>query len=169
MPTPTGGWQFTRRARRRCWRRTLDVSTFLPGRDCLGQDIMARLIRQERNCVEVRLLVDGIGVYLAAQARQCYTQDWAFATQGARRAAALEAEPVPACGTGAQLVASGPDQAEDMLYALLIATCFSARQRMVRRHILFRARCDAADGPDAGRAARRGGRFAAAAPLPTTC
>ena len=195
-------------------RRTLDVSTFLLGRDALGQDVMARLMRQARSGVQVRLLVDGIGAYLggrpdlkplaaagvrvalfvspfgsplpgrtnlrnhrkmviadgqrlwtggrnlaaeyfvgdaatrrptpawidlsfdccgdlAAQARQCYEQDWAFATQGARHAAAPQAEPVPACGTGAQLVASGPDQAEDTLYALLIASCFSARQRIV--------------------------------------
>jgi len=197
-------------------RRTLDVSTFVLGRDALGQEVMAQLMQQARQGVRVRLLVDGIGVYLggrpdlaplrragvqvalfvspfrsalpgrtnlrnhrkmvladgrrlwtggrnlaaeyftgdparaappwtdlsvdvcgdlAAQAQQRYEQDWAFATQRPRRAPAPALAPAsaagPACAAGAQLVASGPDQAEDTLYALLIASCFSAQRRIL--------------------------------------
>ena len=42
----------------------LDVSTFVLGRDVLGDEIIERLKRQARAGVKVRLLVDGIGIYL---------------------------------------------------------------------------------------------------------
>ena len=44
--------------------RTLDVSTFLIGRDVVGDEIVARLIERARAGVRVRLLIDGIGIYL---------------------------------------------------------------------------------------------------------
>ena len=43
---------------------TLDVSTFLLGRDALGGEIAARLKARARAGVKVRLLIDGIGIYL---------------------------------------------------------------------------------------------------------
>ena len=193
---------------------TLDVCTFLLGRDTLGNQISQLLIEQARKGVRVRLLIDGIGVYLggrpalsplrragvqvalfvspfrsalpgrtnlrnhrkmviadgermwtggrnlaaeyfvgdaalhtpkspwidlsfdfsgdlARQALQRFEQDWAFATQ--TRPPALAAVSVPADSdvTVAQLIASGPDQAEDTLYSLLIASCFTARTRIL--------------------------------------
>ena len=197
---------------------TLDICTFLLGRDTLGSEVMELLMRQARQGVRVRLLIDGIGAYLgghpdlkplsaagvqvarfvspfrsplpgrtnlrnhrkmviadgqrlwsggrnlaaeyfvgdaacqpqkipwidlsfdfggdlARQAQQRFDQDWAFATQAARPAAALPALPAFAAPasemTGAQLIASGPDQAEDTLYSLLIASCFTARRRIL--------------------------------------
>ncbi|MDB5870070.1 MAG: cardiolipin synthetase 2 [Polaromonas sp.] len=194
---------------------TLDICTFILGRDSLGHEIGDLLIRQARKGVRVRLLIDGIGVYLggrprlkplsaagvrvalfvspfrsalpgrtnlrnhrkmviadgqrmwtggrnlaaayfvgdancqppqapwtdlsfdfcgelAGQASQRFEQDWAFATQGSRAALALPVVAAPAAdGIGAQLVASGPDQAEDTLYALLISSCFTARSRIL--------------------------------------
>ena len=194
---------------------TLDICTFLLGRDSLGREISELLIRQARKGVQVRLLIDGIGVYLgghpdlkpltaagvqvalfvspfrsplpgrtnlrnhrkmviadgrrmwsggrnlaaeyfvgeavsqpqkkpwidlsfdlhgdlAGQARQRFDQDWSFATQAIQPAAPLPAFPAPASEvTGAQLIASGPDQAEDTLYSLLIASCFTARTRIL--------------------------------------
>ena len=195
--------------------QTLDICTFLLGRDALGRDLIALLMRKARQGVQVRLMIDGIGLYmgghpnlkplsaagvqvalfvspfrsplpgrtnlrnhrkmviadgrrmwaggrnlaaeyfvgdaacrppkapwidlsfdfcgdLARQALQRFEQDWAFATR-ARLPAALPpafATPEPEL-TGAQLIASGPDQAEDTLYSLLIASCFTARTRIL--------------------------------------
>ena len=44
--------------------RTLDVSTFLLGRDVLGDEIVERLKRRAGDGIKVRLLIDGIGIYL---------------------------------------------------------------------------------------------------------
>jgi len=44
--------------------RTLEVSTFLVGRDVLGDEIAERLKQRAREGVSVRLLIDGIGIYL---------------------------------------------------------------------------------------------------------
>ena len=194
---------------------TLDICTFLLGRDALGNEIRELLTQQARKGVRVRLLIDGIGMYLggrpalkplsaagvqvalfvspfrsalpgrtnlrnhrkmviadgqrmwaggrnlaaeyfvgdpacqpkktpwidlsfdfcgdlARQALQRFDQDWAFAVRAPRPAAPLPAFSVPASEvTGAQLIASGPDQAEDTLYSLLIASCFTARNRIL--------------------------------------
>ncbi|CAN5489433.1 phospholipase D-like domain-containing protein [soil metagenome] len=194
---------------------TLDICTFLLGRDALGREISELLIRQARQGVRVRLLVDGIGVYLGGhpdlkplsaagvqvalfvspfrsplpgrtnlrnhrkmviadgqrlwtggrnlaaeyfagdpashppktpwidlsldlrgdlvrQASQRFEQDWAFATQASPPAPPTqEFVPPHAAAAEAQLIASGPDQAEDTLYALLIASCFTARTRIL--------------------------------------
>lgn len=45
-------------------RQTLDVSTFLLGRDVLGDEVAERLKQRAREGVRVRLLIDGIGIYL---------------------------------------------------------------------------------------------------------
>lgn len=44
--------------------RTLEVSTFLVGRDVLGDEIAERLKQRASEGVRVRLLIDGIGIYL---------------------------------------------------------------------------------------------------------
>lgn len=44
--------------------RTLDLCTFVFGRDPLGDEVAQGLIRRAREGVRVRLLVDGIGIYL---------------------------------------------------------------------------------------------------------
>lgn len=196
-------------------RSTLDICTFLLGRDALGGEIMELLMQQAGRGVRVRLLVDGIGTYLggrpdlkplsaagvqvalfvspfrsplpgrtnlrnhrkmviadgrrlwsggrnlaaeyfagdancqpprapwidlsfdfsgdlARQAQQRFDQDWAFATQGSQPVLPLPAFAAPASElAGGQLIASGPDQAEDTLYALLISSCFTARSRIL--------------------------------------
>ena len=45
-------------------RRTLELSTFIFGRDALGDEITELLKQKARSGVKVRLLIDGIGVYL---------------------------------------------------------------------------------------------------------
>lgn len=194
---------------------SLDVCTFLLGRDALGREIMEMLIRRAQEGVQVRLLIDGIGVYLggrpslkrlsaagvqvayfvspfrsplpgrtnlrnhrkmtiadgrrlwaggrnlaaeyfvgdpasrprktswtdlsfdlrgelAGQGQQRFDVDWAFATQGPQPPAPPPAFPVTSAdGPGAQLIASGPDQADDTLYLMLLASCFTARTRIL--------------------------------------
>ncbi|WP_153109645.1 phospholipase D-like domain-containing protein [Propionivibrio limicola] len=45
--------------------RTLEVSTFILGRDAVGGDIAERLKQRARAGVKVRLLIDGVGIYLS--------------------------------------------------------------------------------------------------------
>lgn len=194
---------------------SLDICTFLLGRDALGSEIIELLVRRSRSGVQVRLLIDGIGVYLggrpnlkplsaagvqvvlfvsplrsplpgrtnlrnhrkmviadgqrmwtggrnlaaeyfagdaacrpqkthwidlsfdlcgnlARQAQQRFDLDWAFATQASQPVPPLPEFAPPATGEArAQLIASGPDQAEDTLYSLLISSCFTARTRIL--------------------------------------
>ena len=194
---------------------TLDLCTFYLGRDVLGNEIADLLMQRARNGVRVRVLIDGIGVYLgghpnlhrlsaagvevalfaspwlyslpgrvnlrnhrkmvitdrermwtggrnlaaeyfagdpaskhqarpwidlsfdlcgdlARQAQGRFDQDWAFATQTPRLDAPPLAAPAPARDVaGAQLIASGPDQADDTVYSLLISSCFTAQARIL--------------------------------------
>lgn len=194
--------------------RTLDLCTFLLGKDALGAEIAALLASRARDGVRVRLMIDGIGVYLggypdlkgmaaagvqvqlfvsplrsalpgrtnlrnhrkmviadgarlwtggrnlaaeyfvgdpfasprdkpwldlsfdlggdlARQAADRFSQDWAFAT-GSRHVARRRAIvlPPPVGAPSAQLIASGPDQADDTVYSLLISGCFTAQSRI---------------------------------------
>ena len=197
--------------------RTLDVCTFLLGRDALGAKVASLLAESARRGVRVRLLIDGVGRYLggrpdlssltaagvevavfvspfrsalpgrtnlrnhrklviadsqrawtggrnlgaeyftgvahgagadwsppwidltvdfagalAQQAQARFDADWAFAT--GREAPDAGAEPPAGAtvrgGAQAQLIPSGPDQADDTLHALLICSFFTARRRI---------------------------------------
>jgi cardiolipin synthase len=198
-----------------CATHTLDMCTFLLGRDALGDEISEILMRRARDGVRVRLLIDGIGVYLGGrpdlrrlsdagievalfvsplrsplpgrtnlrnhrkmviadgkrmwsggrnlaaeyfvgnpdpthqttpwidlsfdlsgkliqQAQERFVQDWAFATQAPRLSPPQTVFPEPAsAAAGAQLIASGPDQADDTIYSLLISSCFTAQTRIM--------------------------------------
>ena len=190
---------------------SLDVCTFLLGRDSLGAEITASLIQRARDGVRVRLLLDGVGFYLGGcpnlkrlraagvevtlfvsplrsalrgrtnlrnhrkmlivdgqwmwcggrnlaaeyfevtrtatrrkkawidlsfdlrgdlvqQAVQRFNQDWNFAISDRQSPQLPPSAPAPA-GTekGARLVASGPDQADDTIYTLLVSGCFTAQ------------------------------------------
>ena len=206
--------------------QTLDVCSFLLGRDALGDEIAASLIRRARDGVRVRLLIDGIGFYvggrpslgrlkaagvqvalfvspltsglrgrtnlrnhrkmvigdgqrlwcggrnlaaeyfvgdraslrnkatwidlsfdlcgdLAQQAQQRFDQDWNFALGKADAPeppgsnvtdAPAPPNPIavrPEAALHARLVPSGPDQAEDTIYTLLVSGCFTAQRRIL--------------------------------------
>jgi cardiolipin synthase len=66
---------------------------------------------------------------LAAQARELFERDWAFATGSPRvqSAQAVQIAPEPF----AQVIASGPDQADDTVHDLLVTACFKARSRIL--------------------------------------
>ncbi len=195
--------------------QTLDVCTFLVGNDVLGRELADTLVARARDGLRVRLLVDGVGIYLggrvdirrlraagvqvmlfvspfrsvlpgrtnlrnhrklaiadgcrtwtggrnlaaeyfvgdpsvhgkrepwtdlsvdfcgvlAHQAQLRFDQDWCFATGTPWS----ETPPSEALRTGApqgsaQMVASGPDQRDDTVYALLVSGCFTARERIL--------------------------------------
>ena len=48
-------------------RQTLDICTFLVGHDVLGRELQDTLVRRAQDGVRVRLLVDGIGIYLGGR------------------------------------------------------------------------------------------------------
>ena len=198
---------------------TLDLCTFVYGHDAAGQEISRHLIQRAQKGVRVRLMIDGVGIYLggrqdfqpltaagvriarfvspfkspfksplagrtnlrnhrkmviadgarmwtggrnlaaeyfegdraflhkkvawtdlsfalhgaiAGQAQAQFDQDWAFARQ--ERQGDTPTPPAQRAATGAptiQLVPSGPDQAEDTLYALLVSSCFAAQTRIL--------------------------------------
>lgn len=196
-------------------RHTLEVSSFLIGRDTVGRVVTQLLAQRAREGVKVRLMIDGVGRYLggrpslhalrkagvevalfvrpwtsplrgrvnlrnhrkmaiadgdwlwtggrnlaaeyfvpreangrrerpwtdlsfdlrgplAAQAREQFERDWAVAVNAPPQARPPLLPPVAAPGARmAQLLPSGPDQAEDTLYELLIDACFNAQSRIV--------------------------------------
>ena len=201
---------------------SLEVSTFLFGRDALGDEIAERLMARARSGVRVRLLIDGIGIYLggypdllgfaaagvevvrfvppfrspkrgrtnlrnhrkmviadgqhlwcggrnlaaeyfegdprpilpkkvwldlsfdlrgelAQQAQGQFERDWSFALESPPPTTAPEddrgweavAEAPIASTNGAQLVASGPDRADDTVFTLLVSGCFTSQRRIL--------------------------------------
>ena len=199
---------------------SLDLCTFILGRDELGEAVVERLCAKAQAGVRVRLLLDGMGALLAVrpklrrlvaaggefvlfvpplhallrsplkgranlrdhrklliadaqlasgrlwcggrnlaaeyfeatpggaawrdlsfdlrgplidQASALFERDWSFASGRPPVAGspglALPAAPLPL--EGAQLVASGPDQADDTVYALLVTAAYRARRRIV--------------------------------------
>ena len=194
--------------------RTLDLCTFLLGRDLLGDEIANALMQRARAGVQVRLLIDGVGFYLGGypnlkrlaaagvqvslfvsplrsalrgrtnlrnhrklviadgqwmwcggrnlaaeyfealpgapraekpwvdlsfdlrgalvqQAQQRFDLDWTFAQTNKPDQTLQPAVPAPTgAETGARLVASGPDQADDTIYTLLVSGCFTAQSRI---------------------------------------
>lgn len=67
---------------------------------------------------------------LAAQARELFERDWAFATSGAKGALPSASAAAPVTEPYAQVIASGPDQADDTVHDLLVTACFKARHRI---------------------------------------
>ncbi|HXE49907.1 MAG TPA: phospholipase D-like domain-containing protein [Ramlibacter sp.] len=192
---------------------SIDVCTFILGRDSLGEAVVDRLCEKARSGLRVRLLLDGLGslmggrprlkrfteaggVYtmfvppfrsplkgrfnlrehrklvvadvdsesgrlwcggrnlaaeyfvsepgapcwkdltfdvrgpLVRQAGDLFVRDWAFAN-GQGIGAQVSVPPLaPYPLDGAQLVASGPDQPDDTIYALLITAAYRARRRI---------------------------------------
>ena len=193
---------------------TLDICTFILGRDVLGDAITAQLLQRARQGLKIRLLLDGIGIYLgghpnlkrlsaagikvalfvpplrsplrgrtnlrnhrkmaiadanwlwcggrnlaaeyfegdtvsvlrkpvwidlsfdlqgalAQQAQHRFEQDWTFATTGKASRVPPVSVPVALSSQRARLVPSGPDQADDTFYTLLVSGCFTAQTRIL--------------------------------------
>lgn len=67
---------------------------------------------------------------LVSQAAAMFERDWAFARGRPKAASAPAPAPDTYLEGGAQVVASGPDQADDTVYALLVTAAYRARDRI---------------------------------------
>jgi cardiolipin synthase len=64
------------------------------------------------------------------QAHALFEHDWAFANRLPGSAAARLPPAAQNPARGVQLIASGPDQADDTIHALLLSACYQAQQRI---------------------------------------
>jgi len=67
---------------------------------------------------------------LIRQANNLFERDWAFANGRPTGTQVLETTATPFPAHGAQFVASGPDQADDTIHALLVTAAYRARHRI---------------------------------------
>jgi cardiolipin synthase len=95
---------------------------------CGGRNFAAEYFGGSRNHEPWRDLSFDLEGPLAAQARELFEHDWAFATGSppveSAQTVQIAAEPF------AQVIASGPDQADDTVHDLLVTACFKARSRI---------------------------------------
>ncbi len=113
---------------------TLDLCTFLIGRDAIGDEVLATLMRRAREGVRVRLLIDGIGVYLGRRAPF-------QATGGGRRPGDAVRVALALAAAGPHQPAQPPQDGDRRWRAPVV------RRAQPGRRILHRR-----PGPDAGRA-----------------
>lgn len=96
---------------------------------CGGRNFTAEYFEGVRGCAPWRDASFDLEGPLAAQAHELFERDWAYATGSTRPeskdAAQAALEPY------AQLIASGPDQANDTVHDLLVTACFKARSRII--------------------------------------
>jgi cardiolipin synthase A/B len=120
---------------------------------CGGRNLASEYFEGEPGVAPWRDLTFDLRGELVAQASAIFERDWAFAT-GQELAAQLIAAPTPDVLNGAQVVASGPDQPDDPIYAFLVSAMYHARRRIVLATPYFVP--DAALLSAIGLAARRG-------------
>ena len=120
---------------------------------CGGRNLASEYFEGEPGIAPWRDLTFDLRGDLVEQASAMFERDWAFAT-GQVGAAPAPAAPAPDAVNGAQLVASGPDQRDDPIYAFLVSAMYHARRRVVLATPYFVP--DAALLSAIGLAARRG-------------
>lgn len=96
---------------------------------CGGRNLTARYFEGAPGIAPWKDLSFDLQGPLAKRALECFESDWAFATDTSHTRPAPPDE--PASGPLAQLIPSGPDQAEDTVYSLLVTAFFKARHRIV--------------------------------------
>ena len=97
---------------------------------CGGRNLASEYFEGEPGTPPWRDLSFDLGGAFVRQASALFAHDWAFAN-GARRHHEIEGpvgETAPAAS--AQLIASGPDQADDTVYSLLVTAAYRARRRI---------------------------------------
>ena len=95
---------------------------------CGGRNLAAEYFDGQPGAAAWRDLSFDLRGPLVLQAQALFEHDWAFA----RGQAPGRLQPVaPESPDGAQLVASGPDQTDDTLHALLVTAAYRARERIV--------------------------------------
>ncbi|MDO9356612.1 MAG: phospholipase D-like domain-containing protein, partial [Solirubrobacteraceae bacterium] len=97
---------------------------------CGGRNLAAEYFEGSAGKAPWHDLSFDLGGAFVHQASALFEHDWAFAS-GARRLAEIEGPKAePHAGAMAQMVASGPDQADDTVYSLLVTAAYRARRRI---------------------------------------
>jgi cardiolipin synthase len=96
---------------------------------CGGRNLASEYFEGESDKPAWHDLTFDLGGPLVLQALALFERDWAFATTE-RAPQQMPAVAAQHAGGGAQLVASGPDQVDDTVYALLLSAAYQARQRI---------------------------------------
>jgi cardiolipin synthase len=104
---------------------------------CGGRNLAAEYFEAQPDCAAWHDLSFDLQGPLARQAADLFRRDWVFAvgTEPPATGAAVEAEakPIPIAAPGeaaGQIIASGPDQTDDTVHALLVSAGYRARTRM---------------------------------------
>jgi cardiolipin synthase len=95
---------------------------------CGGRNLAEEYFGGRRGAAPWRDLTFGLSGPVIRQASALFERDWAFANGKPADAATAPAD--PSTPGGAQLVASGPDQADDTVYSVLVASAYQARRRI---------------------------------------
>ena len=120
---------------------------------CGGRNLTSEYFNGEPGMAPWRDLTFDLRGELVEQAGAIFERDWAFAT-GQILAAQAPSLPSAHVLNAAQIVASGPDQPDDPIYAFLVSAMYHARRRIVLATPYFVP--DAALLAAIGLAARRG-------------
>lgn len=113
-----------------------DAASASPQLWCGGRNLAADYFDGADPAVAWHDLSFDLGGALVAQAAALFVHDWAFASGRRARKALPPPTPLdPAMPSapprgGAQLIASGPDQADDTVYALLLSAAYQAQHRI---------------------------------------
>jgi len=104
---------------------------------CGGRNLAAEYFAVRPGCAAWRDLSFDLQGPLAQQAANLFRHDWVFAMgaepPAAGAAAVVDAKPIPIAAPSepaGQLIASGPDQADDTVHALLVSAAYRAHTRM---------------------------------------
>jgi cardiolipin synthase len=97
---------------------------------CGGRNLAAEYFEGSAKRAAWRDLSFDLEGPLVAQAAALFEHDWRFAA-GQRDAAPPPDRSLDPAASGAQLIASGPDQLDDTVYALIVTAVYRARRRIV--------------------------------------
>lgn len=102
---------------------------------CGGRNFAAEYFEGTRNQAPWRDLSFDLYGPLARQAGELFESDWAFATGSPQAESKRNTQAV--LQPFAQIIASGPDQCDDTVHALLVTACFKARSRIIAATAYF--------------------------------
>ena len=97
---------------------------------CGGRNLKTEYFEGEPDTPPWRDLSFDVRGPLVGQAAALFEHDWAFATGQAAASVPLLQHDGPSAVSGAQVVASGPDQVDDTIHALLVTAAYRARRRI---------------------------------------
>ncbi len=113
-------------------RKLLIADAGLPGQRlwCGGRNLAGEYFEGRRGQAPWHDLTFDLGGPFVGQASTLFEHDWAFGKSGTKLLEIDAPEAQPVSPHGAQLIASGPDQADDTVYSLLLTAAYRARRRI---------------------------------------